>query len=173
MRRAKPLETNRIRARIRENKNERTGHQARHRPQSAQDYAGPALRREMHKQVVEGSNLDLGAGAFGDRSHFFAHHVHAILDRKHRLLAGVGCDADDQDVDQPRRARDDIHMTVGERVERAGVHANAFPGHRPKPPALVLGCVIFVRTLVIFFVVLDLLRRFFVVLDLLRRARRP
>src|SRR3546814_6259391 len=57
-------------------------------------------------------------------------HLHALLDREERPLAGIHRDSDDECVDDAGPAQDDVHMAVGDRVERSRVKTHALLGHR-------------------------------------------
>ena len=47
--------------------------------------------------------------------------VDALLHREERRLLGVDEDRDDDPVEQPRAARDDVDVAVRERIEGAGI----------------------------------------------------
>ena len=88
----------------------------RDRPDAAQQNRGRARGRIIHQQPVEGIHLHVGI----DADHF-AQHFHALLDGEERLLALVPQNRNDQPVEQPRAALDQIEMPVGDRVERSRI----------------------------------------------------
>ena len=90
--------------------------EVRHRPQPADDDVGPAARHVVDQQPVEGVHFDIAVGL---------EHARAISTRssmrEQRRLLGVDENRDDDAVEQPRAARDDVDVSVGQRIERARV----------------------------------------------------
>ena len=54
----------------------------------------------------------------------FAYHPDSLFDSKQRLLLGVVEYSYDQMIDQTRTPRNDIEMTVSERIERARIDSD-------------------------------------------------
>ena len=85
---------------------------------------------EMHQQRVEGPHLDPAARRLvGDMRDLVAHDLDALVGGEERPLAGVARDADDQLIDDLDRAQDDVGVAVGDRVEGAGIDADARLAH--------------------------------------------
>jgi hypothetical protein len=104
--------------------------------EAADDHGRVDAAGEVDEQAVEALDLDLGAGALGDGGGLGADELDAFLEREHGALAGIDGDADDQAVNEPGGAGDDVHVAVGDRVEGAGVDAHEAAGlrHRAARP---------------------------------------
>ena len=85
------------------------------------------MARRIDGEAVEGDDRDVDARMFGDRLGHLLEQRHARLGVEQRLLAVVDADTDDELVDHPRGARDDVEMPVGDGVEGAGIESCA--GH--------------------------------------------
>ena len=64
----------------------------------------------------------------GDRLVSALQHGDALLGREQRLLGVVHADADDEPIDQPAGARDDVRVPERHGIEGAGIKADAFHG---------------------------------------------
>src|SRR5262249_38036254 len=74
------------------------------------------LAREFDHELAE--DVDLDVGEAGER---VAEKLHALLDGEHRLLVlRRPHDADDDAVEDPGRAREEVDVAVRDRVVRAG-----------------------------------------------------
>src|SRR6185503_10948938 len=62
-----------------------------------------------------------------DRTHLALEHRNALGIRKHRHLAWIDADADDELVEKGRRAPDHVGMAERDRIERARIEADT--GH--------------------------------------------
>ncbi len=96
--------------------------------QAAHDDAGTGLARRVDGETREGDDIDGRAGLGGDRLHLGLQHGDALGGVEHRLLGIVHADADDQRVDEPASARDDVGVPERHGIERAWIKADAFHG---------------------------------------------
>ena len=94
----------------------------RHGAQAAHDDRGADLLRKMHQKIVERDDGDIGSG---ERFNLALDHFHARRGVEQGAFACVFGNADNQLVNHPRGAVNDIHMPACDRVERAGVEADA------------------------------------------------
>jgi hypothetical protein len=72
------------------------------------------------------------AGIRSHRAEYRPDHVQTLLGRKQRLFAGVDPDGDDQAVAKADGVLDDVQMTVGDGIKRAGIERDT--GHKPPLP---------------------------------------
>src|SRR6266436_758394 len=90
---------------------------------------------ELVFEVGDRAHLDaLGVAVFEMRD-LVADDLDPLVGREERPLPVVAGDADDQPVDDPDRPPDDVRMSVGDRIEGAGVDADARLAHMS--PSLV------------------------------------
>src|SRR5215213_3994312 len=85
--------------------------------QALDDHLRFPAAREVDDELLEDVHLDVP-----DRCQLVAQELDPLLDREHRLLVvRIADDADDDAVEDPRRARDHVDVPVRDRVVRAGV----------------------------------------------------
>ena len=113
--------------------------EVRDRAQTAHDGTGPLVPCVVHEQPVEGVGLHVGV---------FAEHVANDLDpllgRKERVLLRIHENGHDDALEQLHAAQDDVHVPIGQRIERPGKnretttgrtdtrHDNPFRSGRPR-----------------------------------------
>ena len=85
----------------------------------------PTLRAKSTSSVSNGSTSITMPFAVAIARDLGLHQFDALLQREQRALAGVDRHADHQLVEQPRGAGDHVEMAVGDRIERAGIQADA------------------------------------------------
>ena len=95
-----------------------------HRAQAAQQHAGTDFLDEVRQQRIEAAHFHVRV-----MGHGLAGQLHAQLERQGRALAGAVGDADDQALEQRRGAVDQVDVTVGDRVEGAGIDRDAGACH--------------------------------------------
>src|SRR5665213_34189 len=109
----------------------------RHGAQPADDDVGARRLGKAHQQRLESAHLDtLGGGAVERLGDVVAHDLDPLVGREQRPLAVVAGDADDEVVDDLRRAANDVEMAVGDRIEGAGVDPHPRLTHLPFPSSL-------------------------------------
>ena len=90
--------------------------EVRHRAQPAHDHLRLPPLDVVDQQAVEGVDLDVRQ-VLEDR----ARDLDPLVHREQRRLLGVDQDRDDDAIEQPRAARDDVDVAVGQRIERARI----------------------------------------------------
>ena len=95
---------------------------------------GPDLRTKLTARPSNGSTVTLRKRAMTSPDQ-----LDALVQRKERRLVGVDADADDEAVEDPAAAADDVEVAVVDRVERAGVDGEAVAqrGAHGVPPVLL------------------------------------
>src|SRR5215469_14351555 len=88
----------------------------------------------MHQQIVEGAHLNAFCRSWIEMLELLAHDGDALVGAEERSLAGVARDANDQSIDDLHGAKDDIRVTVGDRIESAGINSNSL-AHQATPPS--------------------------------------
>ena len=97
-----------------------------HGPEATDHEPGPLPASELDGQALE--RLDRHRAAeIGDTG---LDERHPLGCREKGLLGGVAQDANDEPIEEARRAADDIEMRVGDGVERAGEDRDAVHGTR-------------------------------------------
>src|SRR6056297_903767 len=92
--------------------------EVRDRAQTAQNDAGPLLLDEARQEIVETDDLDVLAATFTEHR---SGQLDSLGQRKRGLLVGAFGDGDDHAPVHARGALDQIGVTVGQRVEGAGI----------------------------------------------------
>src|SRR4051794_40988242 len=96
--------------------------------QAAHDDAGLDRLGETHQQGVERAHLNPVAAAVVEMGHLAAHDLDPLVGREQGALAVIARNPDHQPIDDVQRAADDVGMPVSDRIEGAGVDADA-PTH--------------------------------------------
>ena len=84
--------------------------------QPAQDHLGTTVVGIIGQQGIEPAHFHVGE--VGQR---LLRQAHALFQRKHRHLFRIGGHGDNHVVKQARGALDQITMTIGDRIKRAGI----------------------------------------------------
>ena len=95
--------------------------EVRDRPQPPDNDVGVQLFGEVHQQGRERLHHDLA----GDVRNGLAQHLHPLFGREQGSLVVVLGYADDHAVHQLGRARDDVGVPVGDRIEGARIQPDA------------------------------------------------
>src|SRR5665213_488507 len=107
--------------------------------QASDNDRGAVVDGEFHQQRVERLHGDALPRLRRKMRNLLRDDGDALLGREQRTLAGVARDADDQAIDQLGRAQDYVGMAVGDRIEGAGINADADRAHLPSPPDATSG----------------------------------
>jgi hypothetical protein len=96
-------------------------------PDAPDQERGPVPAGGVHREVVEGRNLEGRALPGRERPADGPQHVGALVRREDRRLRGMHPDRDHEPVHQPDGVAHHVEMPVGHGVEGAGVEGGA--GH--------------------------------------------
>jgi len=96
-------------------------------PDATQNHAGLAMRGIVDKQSFEGIHLHVGK-----RNGRLLQHFDSFGDRKEGLFLRVFENRYDELTDQAGAARDQIQVSVGQRIERAWIDGDKRRGHGGK-----------------------------------------
>ena len=97
--------------------------EVRHGSYAPDDGARPPAPRVVHEQAVETVHLDVRVLA-----EHLANDPDALIGGEQRLLVLVDQHRDDDALEQMGAAQDDVHVTVGQRIERSRKHREAAGG---------------------------------------------
>jgi hypothetical protein len=86
---------------------------------SANDDAGPLAASVIDQQAVEGVHFDTGIAP-----EYLPRDVHPFGQGEQRRLLDVEQDRDDDAIEQLGAALDDVHVTVGQRIEGARIDSD-------------------------------------------------
>jgi hypothetical protein len=91
-----------------------------HGAQAPQDDARVLALAVVHQQAIERVDLDVGLAR-----ELLADHLHPLVHREERVLAGVPEDRDHQAIEDHETALDDREVPIRHGIERAGVDRGA------------------------------------------------
>ncbi len=95
--------------------------EVRHRAQAAHQHAGVLALRVVHQQAAEGAHVHVAV-----RLEHLAANRDALGLAEQRRLLDVDQERDDDGVEDPGAALDDVDVAVGQRVERPWINGDAW-----------------------------------------------
>ena len=100
----------------------------RDRAQAAHDHLRADVPCTVDQQVLERVYDDLRAGAVGPEHRLGLDHGNAFLKSEQWAFVAIDGDPDHQTIHQRAGPFDDVDMTLGDRIERAGIEGSAHEG---------------------------------------------